>query len=361
MLANGLRDLGHHVTFLVMHADAPGDVSLRPRLRPDIPVLTWRECQSRFDRIVKDFGFDVINSHNVEVEYEFFRRGISPAVPYVATLHGGYETVPEIMTTPFTAYLARRATTVIYTADRNRDVLVGHGLTEARWRKGFNAVAPAALAGSGSSGGVRRTLTLSADAILLGLASRAIPEKGWDIAIDVTRRVRAATGRDVRLVLVGDGDHLPAIRELAKEAPYVHLWGRTSDVSGILRECDLALFPTTYPGESFPLFLLECFGAGLPVVATDVGSIREMLADEDGGVAGAVVTLNGDRAQTAEDMAAAVQSMLPGTESHESAARRARRRSVHYSVGRMVELYLDTFLSLSRRSSADLTARRREA
>ena len=35
----------------------------------------------------------------------------------------------------------------------------------------------------------------------------------------------------------------------------------------------MGVFPSTYSGETFPLFMLECFQAGLPVVGTDIGEI----------------------------------------------------------------------------------------
>jgi glycosyltransferase involved in cell wall biosynthesis len=39
---------------------------------------------------------------------------------------------------------------------------------------------------------------------------------------------------------------------------------------------DLGLLPSTFAGESFPRFLLECFQASVPAVATDLGAIPQL-------------------------------------------------------------------------------------
>ncbi|MEQ1934472.1 MAG: glycosyltransferase family 4 protein, partial [Fimbriimonadaceae bacterium] len=255
-----------------------------------------------------------------------------------------YETVPEIMTKPFIAYLQRTVDAWLYTAEKNKSPLITHGLTTARFVKGFNAVSPAS---GEATGDVRRKLGMTQASVALVLASRAIHDKGWDIAIDATRQVRAVTGRDVRLILVGDGENAEAMRERAKGTSYVHFWGPTGDVAAIIGDCDLAVFPTTYSGESFPLFLLECFAGGLPVVAADVGSIREMMTTDDGAVAGAVIATNVDRGRMAKDLAAAIAELISGPEPLEAARMHARKRAEHYDTDKMARLYLEIFASLS--------------
>ena len=93
----------------------------------------------------------------------------------------------------------------------------------------------------------------------------------------------------------------------------------------IIRQCDLAIFPTTYIGESFPLFLVECFVAAVPVVATDVGSIREMLTTDDGRVAGAVVPASADRERLAADVAREAAALVADPRAL-AAARSTRRQ-----------------------------------
>jgi glycosyltransferase involved in cell wall biosynthesis len=354
ILANALRRLGHHITFLVMEANLPGDESpLRPKLRPDIPVLKWEDCESRFESVVKEFGFDVINSHNVAVEYSLFRQRIQPGVPYVASLHGGYETVPDLLTQDFISYLSRTVDMWLYLAEKNIALLVSNGLKNARFDKIFNAAITDSHKTNPDSG-VRDGLRLPEDSVVLVLASRAIKAKGWGIAIDVTRRLRSETGRDIRLVLIGDGEDLQAIKESATDAPYVHFTGRLEDVGGIIHDCDFGIFPSTYEGESFPLFILECFAAGLPVITTDVGAIREMMLTEAGEVAGSLISPGQERELIVREMADALGEMLCDQESLDAARVHARERADHYSINKLVDKYLEIFDSISVREKDDL-------
>jgi glycosyltransferase involved in cell wall biosynthesis len=340
VLANALRSGGHHVTFLVMHREVP-DPSLRGRLLSDIPVLNWDNCGSRFTNVAKQYGFDVINSHNVAVEHEFFLRGIVPGIPYVATLHGGYETVPGLLTKEFIAYLDRTVDRWLYLADKNVEPLLTHGL-QGRFTKVFNA-APAPLSLRQATSGLRSALRAGEDAIVLVLASRAIYAKGWDIAIEATKRVRSHTGCDAHLLLIGDGEDFRTFQTAARDAPYVHLWGPSSNAERLIGECDLGVFPSTYVGESFPLFVLECFAAGLPVIATDVGAIREMMTTEDAGIAGVLIPVSDDRGVLVERFAAAISALVRDKGSIRIAASHAVSRAKHYDIDRLVQIYLDAF------------------
>lgn len=348
-LANALRGLGHHVTFLVMKDVQPGEPpTLRGRLRKDIPILKWEDCASRFESVVKEFGFDVINSHNVAVEYELFRRRTNVGVPYVASLHGGYETIVNLLIPEFIEYLGRTVNVWLYLADKNIAPLVERGLQSGRFCKTFNAIEAPPTNGSAVQG-VRAVLGLPTESTVLVLASRALHQKGWGIAIEVTRRLRAEMEQDIRLVLIGDGEDFQAIKAQAENAPFVHFLGRVENAGAMIRDCNFGVFPTRYSGESFPLFLLECFSAGMPVVTTDVGAIREMMVSETGEPAGVIVSPSEDNSKMASEIAVAFQVLLRDGVKLKAAQSVARKRAEHFGMKRLVESYLELFESLSTR------------
>jgi len=95
-------------------------------------------------------------------------------------------------------------------------------------------------------------------------------------AFDALRRIRP----EVRLVMVGDGETRPQVEELIREldlVPYVHLAGMRDDIPRVLRTLDA--FVLSSKREGMPVSVLEAAAAGIPVVTTDVGGIREVLAD----------------------------------------------------------------------------------
>ncbi|HBS25785.1 MAG TPA: glycosyl transferase family 1 [Gammaproteobacteria bacterium] len=89
----------------------------------------------------------------------------------------------------------------------------------------------------------------------------------------------------VELVFVGNGSLMEEARELANELKIVDsiVWkGAIDSVETELLAADLFVLPTRW--ESLPLSIIEAMRAGLPVIASDVGGISEVVIDGDTGL-----------------------------------------------------------------------------
>ena len=100
---------------------------------------------------------------------------------------------------------------------------------------------------------------------------RLVPYKGFD------RLINAADRLDGDVVIVGDGVSRPALEKLAKDRGVdhrVHLVGRVDDATLLAHLTAASVFalPSWNRAEAFGIVLLEAQAAGLPVVATDVGT-----------------------------------------------------------------------------------------
>jgi glycosyltransferase involved in cell wall biosynthesis len=103
------------------------------------------------------------------------------------------------------------------------------------------------------------------------VASRLAPEKGVDVAIAACRL------SGIALVVAGEGPELPALRELAG-ANDVSFVGRVDDaeLARLRAGASVALVPSR-SAETFGMAAAEALAAGLPVAASAVGALTELL------------------------------------------------------------------------------------
>ena len=185
-------------------------------------------------------------------------------------------------------------------------------------------LAPVAAPAAGSWAGTREEARAQVEAIL-GLeqpagqsnepgelwmltVSRIAPQKDLGVLVEAAREVAATpTEHPVRWIVVGDGDDdlrhtlIAAIGDLP-----VHLVGARSDVPLWMAACDLLVVPSRW--EARALVVQEALAAGLPVVATDVGGLPELVTGcgalvpvgDSSALAAAVEHLVGDDARRAE-------------------------------------------------------------
>jgi glycosyltransferase involved in cell wall biosynthesis len=116
----------------------------------------------------------------------------------------------------------------------------------------------------------------------------------------------------------------------------VRFLGRREDIPEILAAVDASVLCSHPVVETFPLAVLEAMACGLPVVASDVGAVREMIAD---GEEGRIVP-PGD----VEALAGALVSLAEAPEAARAMGSRGRARVVRdFTVETMVGRYAEMF------------------
>jgi glycosyltransferase involved in cell wall biosynthesis len=123
-----------------------------------------------------------------------------------------------------------------------------------------------------------RDLGQPREAGLMLAVGRLAPVKGFDLALRVLAKLRA-DGQDARLIVAGeDWGEGPRLRALAKDLGVdsaVQFAGRVdgAQLLGLYNRASLLLMPSQY--EAFGITALEAVACGLPVVAADVGGLRD--------------------------------------------------------------------------------------
>jgi glycosyltransferase involved in cell wall biosynthesis len=162
--------------------------------------------------------------------------------------------------------------------------------------------------------------------------------KGQDVLLRAAARVIRRVP-DMRFQLIGDGPLRPTLEQLAVDlgiSSSVAFLGHRCDVPACLAQSDLFAFPSLM--EASPNGVIEAMAARLPIVATNVGGIPEMIED---GRNGLLVPAADDEA-----LAAALLRLVDRPEEAAALADAARQTvEMRYSFDRMVSefqaLYID--------------------
>jgi glycosyltransferase involved in cell wall biosynthesis len=166
-------------------------------------------------------------------------------------------------------------------------------------------------AGPGRDHGIRARLGLSHDAPIIGLVSGFRVMKGHQIVVEAAARL-AAAGRRFHLLLVGQGPFAARVRtqvEAAGLRDRTSILGFVDDLPATMAALDVALYPAL-ESDGMSRVLFEYLASGVPVVASRVGVVPEILGDgrtallvpagEPGPLAEAVARLMDDPARRRE-------------------------------------------------------------
>ncbi|OGW60010.1 MAG: hypothetical protein A2V83_07850 [Nitrospirae bacterium RBG_16_64_22] len=153
----------------------------------------------------------------------------------------------------------------------------------------------------------RGALGIGQDAFVLGTVSVLRSWKGHDLLLGAARSLGAAIP-GVRIVIVGDGPQGERLRARVEDeglSEIVTMTGHREDIGEMLSAFDLFAFPST-ANEGVPQAVLQAMSAGLPVVASSLPSIAEVVREEETGFlfppgdasafSGRIVLLAGDAA-----------------------------------------------------------------
>jgi glycosyltransferase involved in cell wall biosynthesis len=201
-------------------------------------------------------------------------------------------------------------------------VPAGVNLDEFRWRE----------PGDADGAGVRKELGLDGAAVV-GSVAMFRGSKGHVHLLDALAALRAEVP-SARLLLVGDGIRRPWVAELARErglTDAVVFTGFRTDVPALLAAMDCFALASTRT-EGVPQSLLQALATGVPVVASDIGGVPEVVRHGETGL----LVPPGDAAALAGAMAEVI------ARDRAAASRRA------HAARRLVEAHFSHVVSLDR-------------
>ncbi|NLE02130.1 MAG: glycosyltransferase family 4 protein, partial [Fibrobacter sp.] len=130
----------------------------------------------------------------------------------------------------------------------------------------------------------KKTLSLPSNCLVIGAAVRLSEQKGLHYVIEVLPDL-IKNYPHIEMVIAGDGPLRMQLQVRAKELKIdkkVHFIGPRLDVLELLQVFDIYVLPSLW--EGLPMIILEAMASGCPVIATDVGGVREAIVDNETGI-----------------------------------------------------------------------------
>ncbi len=231
----------------------------------------------------------------------------------VAVSQASYEALP--------APLQLRATTVVHGVDLSAsDSLIGHR-AELRAR-------------------LRAELVVPDDELLFLTVANLRPEKGYDVLLEAAK-VIADRDLPIRIAAVGRGPLSDALHARHAEmglGDRFQFLGQRDDVLRLLAGADAFVLASRH--EGLPVALMEATSVGLPIVASRVGGIPQVLQDE----VDALLVPPGDPGVLAQ----AMTRLASDPELRDHLGRRAKLRSSMFDIAEARRAVGDIYLQVAR-------------
>jgi glycosyltransferase involved in cell wall biosynthesis len=302
-----------------------------PAMGRSIRPIKDHLARKQLEKIIQEVKPDIIHTHTFKAGYVI--RMKQQAVPVVHTFHGHLLDDPEFsgikskLIIALEKKFAKKSAKLVTVGRRVADELLEQQIGT---RNQFVNIPP---------GVVAVNVTPKAQALKnLNLEDNGAPIVGWIARVTgVKNPMRALEVADAlpdtRFVMAGGGDLLDQVKATAPANVSVVGWAEAADLFGA---SDIIL--STSENEGMPVALIEAQLAGKPVVATDVGSVSEVILNHETGI---VTNKN------AGSIASAVESLMLDKTTREEMGRLAiARAQALFSVDRMINAHIELYKSI---------------
>ena len=302
-----------------------------PSMGRSISPIKDHLARKQLEKIIAEVNPDIIHTHTFKAGYVI--RMKKQTIPVIHTFHGHLLDDPEFsgfkskVIVEVERMLAKKSAKLVTVGRRVADELleqkIGH-------RAQFVNIPP---------GVVAVNVTPKAQALNnLNLIDTGSPVVGWIARMTgVKNPMRALEVADAlpdtHFVMAGGGDLLDEVKSKAPSNVSVVGWADAGDLFGA---SDIIL--STSENEGMPVALIEAQLAGKPVVATDVGSVSEVILNHETGI---VTNMN------TGSIASAVESLVLDKTTREEMGRLATARAqALFSVDRMINAHIELYKSI---------------
>jgi glycosyltransferase involved in cell wall biosynthesis len=342
LLARSQYTAGHEVMVAaVLDRDEDGNAFCLPIEAAGIETFRWNTPPRRYDlehahvaALCRRRSPTVVHTHGYRADVVAAHAARRAGVPVVSTAHGftGGGWKNRLFQT-MQCRSFRRADAVIAVSRPLARELAQRGVPGDRIHVIPN--------GSRTDGArvdpaeARERLGVPPGVLHLGWVGRVSPEKGLDVLVEALRHLDDLT---LTVSVIGDGKSRPDLERRAAStlaSARVRWHGSVPDAGSLFPAFDL--FVLSSRTEGTPMVLFEAMAAGVPIVATGVGGVPDVVSDKE-----AVLV----PAEEPYALAEAIRGALGSPDAAAARARAARKRlEEQFGVGAWVEAHKEVYRS----------------
>jgi glycosyltransferase involved in cell wall biosynthesis len=237
-------------------------------------------------RIINEHDIHLVHSHEYKSDILAYVASRLHPIPIMSTIHGWITNhLKSRLFIRLEQAVLPRFDKVVAVSGETKSRLLACGVPADKITVIHNAIVTEHYdPGAHPPGFLRSRYGVPDDGIIIGYIGRLSPEKGQRDLLVAAATIAPAYPR-LYVALVGDGPDRPALEQAARElglADRVIFTGHLADVRPVYR--DLQVLALTSHTEGFPNVVLEALCMEIPVLATDVGGVREIVEDGRTGV-----------------------------------------------------------------------------
>jgi glycosyltransferase involved in cell wall biosynthesis len=239
-------------------------------------------------RLTKEVKPDIVHTHGYKADCIASLLKARLRCPIVATAHGWTEaTVRDRLYKRLDLLALRRFDQVVGVCNYTCDQVASGGVPQWKVIRVYPGVQVCASPESAPTGPVRSRPSIPGVEVLYGCVGRLSPEKGHWLLVKSFADIRARGAR-AHLVIVGDGSERHNLERLAGRlgvGEHVSFLGYQSNPTDLVRSFDVFVLPSLR--EGLPFVVLEALSMNVPVLASRVGGVPEVI--QSGQIGGLLV------------------------------------------------------------------------
>ncbi len=261
-------------------------VALYPRNKGEDYFRVLRAFHNLFS-FLKQKSFDLVHAHGYFADIIGLPAARLLRIPFISTCHGWISNDIKLKAyDELDFFILHFADKIIAVSENIKKLLIEHGIKERKIEVIYNATGFKIDADVSKKNRLakRSSLNINNNECVLGYVGRLSPEKGLAYLIEAIS-ILLNSGISLKLLLIGDGSQRNELESIVKKKSLtssVIFTGFQNDIENWIPAMDIFILPSLTEGS--PISILEAMAYGIPVIASAVGGVSELIESWKDGI-----------------------------------------------------------------------------